>query len=115
MEQDNDLNEAIMKREMNKQRMDYEHVIQAKESVIEHQKKMLLNYQQNPFKAMLIELIDNDLDVATSIGLSVQNEVDNQVGELSDNILDEVDDKLDDQFSRTAFKIAVDDYMRSKF
>lgn len=112
MEQDN--NEATPVGE-------FECVIRAKDTLIRKLQHQLDNYESNPIRAELIRLLNHDMNVKQllldlgDVRATVEFEVDDQVCELRNNLLDEIDEKLDDQFESNAFKIAVDDYIRSKF
>ena len=75
----------------------------------------LREFKQNPIKAMLIDLLANDLDVGRAVKRNVEFEVDNQCMGLKDEILEDLDYKIDEQFDGNAFKSAVDEYMRRKF
>ena len=69
----------------------------------------------NPIKAMLVELLTNDIDIGKAIRLGVEAEVDNQCMGLKNEILEDLDYKIDEQFDGHAFKSAVDQHLRSKF
>ena len=69
----------------------------------------------NPIKAMLVELLTNDIDIGKAIRLGVEAEVDNQCMGLKDEILEDLEYKIDEQFENDAFRYAVDKHLRSKF
>jgi signal transduction histidine kinase len=69
----------------------------------------------NPIKAMLVELLTNDIDVASAVRRGVEVEVDNQCMGLKDEILEDLEYKIDEQFENDAFRYAVDKHLRSKF
>lgn len=92
---------------------EYELDIKIKEN--EGLRKEFKDFTDNPIRYELIRLLRDDTTIERSIHLSIENEVDNQVGSLKDEILDEVDEKLEGQFETFSFKMAVSDYIRSKF
>jgi len=111
--QDEDVLERIERLEDSLAKREYELDIKIKEN--EELREEFINFTDNPIRYELIRLLRDDVIVERSINLSIENEVDNQVGGLKDEILDEVDEKLEGQFETFSFKMAVSDYIRSKF
>jgi hypothetical protein len=105
--------ERVEKLEDSLAKREYELDIKIKEN--EGLRKEFKDFTDNPIRYELIRLLRDDTTVERSIHLSIENEVDNQVGSLKDEILDEVDEKLEGQFETFSFKMAVSDYIRSKF
>jgi len=85
--------------------------IELKTWEVENLTKELTEVKDNPIKFIVKRLILDDFDIKDAL----ESEIDSQLYSVKNELFDELDDKLDNVFESRAFKVAVDDYMRSKF